>query len=93
MSPFDPIKIAAARKLIADCEARLAQAEKIFSGNRYAVCDLNAVRQMLRRVRVWKEDGDATVTLALCFLGPNGWLPNIDRLCALAEAEREQVAA
>jgi hypothetical protein len=90
---IDPSKITAARQLIADSEERLVAAESVFAANRYAVCDLNAVRDMLRRVRIWKNDSDAAVTLAFGFIGKNGYGPLIDHLCALADAERQKHAA
>jgi hypothetical protein len=100
---IDPARITAARQLIADSEERLVAAESVFAANRYAVCDLNAVRDMLRRVRIWKNDSDAAVTLAFGFIGTK-WLRKtpeeaiagpdlIDHLCALADAERQKHAA
>lgn len=78
-------KIARARKLIADQGAELEAAIAVFRTDRLAVCHLRGALKMLRRVKVWARDPDGVVTLALGFLGPNGWEPYIASLTREAD--------
>jgi hypothetical protein len=88
----DPTKAAAARRLLDQQKDRLERAISLIEADGGDRWSLEQARRMLRRVESWRRDRDDFVTLALGFMGRNGWGPLLDMICdeaeKLAAAER-----
>ena len=82
----DPAKVAAARQMLDSQKARLERAIARIEADGADPWSLAQARRMLDRVESWRRDRDAFVTLALGFMGPNGWGPLLDMICDDAEA-------
>ena len=81
----DPAKIAAARHMLDAQKARLERAIAAIEAGGADRWSLEQARRMLSRLESWRRDRDEFVTLALGFMGPNGWGPLLDLICDAAE--------
>ena len=81
----DPARIPAARHMLDAQKARLERAVAAIEAGGADRWSLEQARRMLDRVDSWRRDRDAFVTLALGFMGRNGWGPLLDLICDDAE--------